>query len=504
MDSFTLNNLKSLIADRTGLYIWNRDLDRLAKVINKRLRSHHLAAIPEYLDMLRLPGEKSREEWKILCNELTTTETFFFRDKGQFSLLQNRILPQIIQQNGSTRSIRIWSAGCASGEEPYSIAILLSELLAGHNGWEVLIIGTDLNETALQQARVGKYSNWSFRMVDPLIKAKYFTQYGDQWAIHDSIKNMVNFLPGNLKSDKYPDFSLHIHSMHLIICRNVFIYFDHGTVQQIIQKFNQTLQDGGYLLTGHTELYGHDLGQLQTFSYIESTIFKKSGSATETFSYKPPDLPEIFKPVSQPISKPLTLPKKVNLETGFEIGSSLRIPDKSVPPPPESSTEAALSTPVEEAKLAFENGNYRLAIQKINAILEADPNHFDAIYLAAESWANLGEHESAKKYCRKALEMNQYAIQPYYLLSKILEEEGNRVEAKSCLKKIIYLAPQDPAAYVELASIYRHENDLNRASKMYETAYGILKKMPQDAIVEPFSLHVAEILTHVKQNLNLS
>ena len=504
MESQTLDRIKHVITNKTGLYIWSRDTEKLAILIANRVKSLKVNDAQSYYDILSGFSPISLLEWKYLNTQLTTSETFFFRDKGQFSLLERRILPELIEKNKSARSLKIWSAGCSSGEEAYSVSILLHELIPNIHEWNIQIFGTDINEEILEKARLAEYGAWSFRMVDPVVKDRYFLPRGSNWSVLDKYKKIITFLPGNLKTDNYPDYNNGIFNADLIICRNVFIYFDHETISQVIKKFQNTLTTNGYLLTGHTELYGHDLGQLQTFSFQESVIYQKiaEGIAPVKKEITKPVIPftkpETFKATPPPASK---IPPKIDLS----INKISHLPKQANQAQPPVLSQQVVSTPLEEAKIKFSNGAYRDVIRLVKEILQSDPNHFEAVYLIAEAYANSGDHATAKQYCEKALTIDKFAIQPYYLLSKIIEELGNLQQAKDYLKKIIYLSPNYIAAYVELGSLYTHENDKPRAKKMHETALNLLQRLPADSLVEPFdNIKVSDLIEFLKVTLSLN
>ncbi|TAN58870.1 MAG: chemotaxis protein CheR, partial [Rhodospirillales bacterium] len=175
-------------------------------------------------------------------------ETYFFRDQGQIDLLRLRLLPELIRRRQDTKQLSLWSAGCASGEEAYSLAMLVDMLLPERDGWDIKILGNDIDQTALAKARRGLYGQWSFRMVPPALHQRYFQQRGDRWVLDERIRRMVSFRALDLIEGPYPGGDLR--DMDLILCRNVFIYFNPGAVKGVADKLSATLSEGGYLLTG--------------------------------------------------------------------------------------------------------------------------------------------------------------------------------------------------------------------------------------------------------------
>ena len=181
------------------------------------------------MDLLRLYKqlEQSRTDsplWDRVISGLTVGETYFMRDSAQFAALRQDILPELIRRRQKERRLRIWSAGCASGEEPYSLAMVLSELIPDWERWSVLILGTDINKQSLARARQGLYKKWSFRQCDPGVSGRYFTPQEQRFQIKPDIARRVSFAYLNLAEDTYPSLITNTCAMDLILCRNVAIY----------------------------------------------------------------------------------------------------------------------------------------------------------------------------------------------------------------------------------------------------------------------------------------
>jgi chemotaxis protein methyltransferase CheR len=264
-----------LIAKHTGLEIRERDKATLSEKIVLRMKDIKLDVPEIYYQLLNSSTSESYQEWKKLVNLLTNSESYFFRDKDQFNLLRYHILPELIQRKQDSKSIRICSAGCSSGEEPYSLAILLTELLPNSKEWNLRIVGIDINQEALHKAELGVYRPWSFRRVEEEIMQQYFQIINHQYHIKSSIKQMVKFKNINLFKEVFPLSSSDIQDLDLILCRNVFIYFEPSAIAKVLEKFYNALQPLGYLLTGHAELSGQNLSQFQIKVFPESVVYQK-------------------------------------------------------------------------------------------------------------------------------------------------------------------------------------------------------------------------------------
>jgi chemotaxis protein methyltransferase CheR len=264
-----------LIVKQTGLELRERDREALDLKISSRMKALRLTSPHLYYQLLATPGSASDQEWSNLAILLTNTESYFFRDREQFSLLKHHIFPELIRRKRVNKTIRICSAGCSTGEEPYSIAILLHELIPDIERWNVLILGIDINRSALKKAEAGVYSAWSFRRVDAAIQREYFHPVNHQYHLKQVIKRMVRFQTVNLAKDFFPDYDSVLHDMDIILCRNVFIYFQESAIANVLLKFYHTLQPLGYLLTGHAELCYQDLSLFQTCAFDESFIYQR-------------------------------------------------------------------------------------------------------------------------------------------------------------------------------------------------------------------------------------
>ncbi|MBS4099527.1 MAG: hypothetical protein KGZ83_22205 [Sulfuricella sp.] len=439
-EAFFLKRVKALISGRTGIHVREQDDGALQTLLRERMRLLKLSSPEEYYRFLD-SGEGRQQEQEQLATRLTTGETYFFRDKGQFALLKNTLLPELIERRGAIRSLRIWSAGCASGEEAYSLAMLLDELLPQRTEWNLFILGTDIDPEAIEKARRGIYTQWSFRMVDDGLQRKYFHPRREQWALSERIRSMVTFRTGNLLR-AVPGETVDFRDMDLILCRNVFIYLAPNAVSRIAANLADALAGGGYLVTGHGELHPHQLGKLRTRIFAESVAYQRNVECGIRNAE--------FKPESM---------------TG-----GLSIPHSTIRNPHLEARRPAANM----ANPGVANGGGAASSQSPIPNLQSRMK-------SAWLHANLGELEQAANDCRQAFKTSPLDAEPYYLLAQIAEERGNPGEAKALLKKVIYLDPAFIAAYLELAGIYERENDATRARKMRATAQDLLGKMPGDA-----------------------
>ncbi|MEM1251028.1 MAG: protein-glutamate O-methyltransferase CheR [Cyanobacteria bacterium P01_H01_bin.21] len=287
-----------LVAKRTGITIRENDQKVFKEVIHARAKLIGLSSLEDYRQLLAIESYKSHQEWNSLAVEITNTESFFFRDKGQFKLLKDYIFPDLIKRKSDTKTIHIYSAGCSTGEEPYSIAMLLSTLISDIREWDLTILGIDINSAALEKARKGIYRLWSFRGVDPNIQKQFFKKTSEQYHISNDIKNMVKFQSGNLLDDSFANPFSTARGIDLILCRNVFIYFSNSAIETVLDKFYNALCPLGYLMVGHAELYSQNPSKFRTKMFDESIAYQRPGDAAVAPRTNLPPIP--FQKISNP------------------------------------------------------------------------------------------------------------------------------------------------------------------------------------------------------------
>jgi len=240
--------MRDQIYKRTGMWFSDTSKYLLQKRLSPRARELNFESFQKYFYFLQY-DPRAEAEFDQIYDLVTTNETYFFREPAQLAAFADEIVPEILERK-SVKKIRIWSAGCSSGEEPYSIAMLLNE--AGYYERATFeIFASDINQQVLAKARRGHYRESAFRATDGPLRDKYFSRNDDgSWHIHDDIRNRVSF--GRLNLYDEPRVSLLGH-LDVIFCRNVIIYFDDQSKKVVVSNFYNRLTDAGYLLLGHSE-----------------------------------------------------------------------------------------------------------------------------------------------------------------------------------------------------------------------------------------------------------
>ncbi|MCU0536682.1 MAG: protein-glutamate O-methyltransferase CheR, partial [Hydrococcus sp. Prado102] len=264
-----------LISKQTGIVIREQDRDSFCEKIHLRTQAIAAGSPVNYYKFLESNTLDSYQEWEKLIALLANNESYFFRDKEQLNLLKNQILPDLIKRNRTQKTLRICSAGCSTGQEPYTLAIILKELLPDFQQWNLLILGIDIDRHALEEAEQGIYEPWSFRGVDDEIKRQYFQNKNNKYQLISEIKKNVKFQVVNLVKDPFPQPHSELREMDLILCRNVFIYFENPAIAKVLNKIYQTLQPSGYFVTGHTELSAQNLNQFDKLVFPASIVYQR-------------------------------------------------------------------------------------------------------------------------------------------------------------------------------------------------------------------------------------
>ncbi|WP_447603158.1 CheR family methyltransferase [Nitrospira sp. Nam80] len=252
----TFKHLRDLIYEHTGIHFQESKKYLLESRLQPRLRACRCETFDDYLTFLRFDAYRDRE-FTELYTVITTNETYFYRDEAQLDTFMRVIVPAVIKQNQDTKQLRIWSAACSTGDEPYTLALLLREHQPLAN-WSIDILATDISENVLEIGRRATYRAHALRKVPPALLAKYFMGGKDEYQLVPHVKNLVRMM--NLNLYDRPRLKL-IRGIDVIFCRNCLIYFDHKAKDQIVADMRGALRPGGYLIIGFSETL-HDKNAL--------------------------------------------------------------------------------------------------------------------------------------------------------------------------------------------------------------------------------------------------
>lgn len=265
--------LRDFIYNLCGMYFHTTKKYFLESRLARRMEVTGTKTAMEYYALLKSP--RGGEELRFLLDEVTTNETYFFRSVPQLNAIENKFLPEIVDIKGKMgfRKLRIWSAGSSSGEEAYTLSMILLEKRATIlKDWIIEIIGTDINETVLAQAREGVYNAYSVRNVPDLYKRKYFKEDGGKFILSPEVKKFVTFNKLNLYEDNKMVF---MKSFDFIFCANVLIYFDLASKSKVVQHFYNNLQPYGYFFVGQSESLHGVNDKFKTVHFPGGFCYKK-------------------------------------------------------------------------------------------------------------------------------------------------------------------------------------------------------------------------------------
>ncbi len=239
--------LSGIVLERSGLVLTEEKVYLLESRLVPLARQRGMNTLEDLANELRRTNdEKLKDE---ITEAMTTNETFFFRDTKPFDIFKDTVLPRLLETRGSKKTLRIWNAACSTGQEPYSVAMLLKEEAAKMPGWRVEILATDISNEVLEKAKAGLYSQFEVQRGLPIqLLIKYFQQMGEMWQIDSSIRAMVKFQKVNLLDNLAV-----LGGFDVIFCRNVLIYFDHEMKAKVLGQMHRILADDGALFLGGAE-----------------------------------------------------------------------------------------------------------------------------------------------------------------------------------------------------------------------------------------------------------
>ncbi len=436
-----MNLFHELIALKSGIHLDRTKLDSLKLDLLARIKGHNCKCFGEYYHLLK----SSEKEFHELISMITVNETSFFRNPLHFNLLRSHILPEFIKKReAGERRINIWSAGCSTGEEPYSIAMVLLDALDFPSTWQIEILATDIDKEALVVAQKGIYRRRSLRFTDRKLIDRFFSSQDGNYRLSEEVRQIINLRYFNLVNEPYP--LPEKGEWDIIFCRNVIIYLNPKSAQKVIRNFYRSLDEGGYLFLGYSESLQ---GISDEFSLVEiggCFIHKKSEGAG-------------------------VIPSK-----------------EEVKPKPELLPEAA---PVEDAQTFYEEAVKYIqkdeldsAIKKIGRALEIKPDHTMANFFLGKIYADQKIHSQAVERCKKILDADPLFAQAHFLLGVVYKEKEMESEAIEEFKKAIYIDKDFALAHLSLANLYQAQKKNREAVREYKNTLKALQGRPKDEIME--------------------
>ncbi|HSH53455.1 MAG TPA: CheR family methyltransferase [Methylotenera sp.] len=490
-----LLQLSEFIAEKLGLYYprerWD-DLKRGFFAASQELGFDNAEEGIKWL--LSIVPEKVHLQ--ILASHLTIGETYFFRDKELLEALTQHVLPEIIRnQRGREQRLRFWCAGCCSGEEAYTLAILLHQLLPDIQDWKVTITATDINLHFLDKATKGIYGEWSFRNAPVWLKKRYFNASADgHYSILPEIKKLVTFDYLNLVEDVYPLLGNNTNAMDLIFCRNVLMYFSPVQAQRVISNLSKALVEDGWLVVSPSEASKALFPQFTNVNHPGAILFQKDRAAAIT---KPK--PTVTKPAAKFVAP--IIEEYVQLELLPHPTSDAFLEQVSSPVK-NSLDPSVLSDQLALAQSLYSQGRYAEVVDMLAATIAENASKHSkdlaknlAVFsLMARALANQGRLKEALECCSRWIAADKVNADGYYMRALILMESGDIKQASSSMQQAIFLRPNFVLAYFSLGNIARSSGKMDEAYKYFSIVKRLLNgHQPNEILPESDSLTVGQL-----------
>lgn len=465
---------KELIASRTGLVFGQQRHEALRRGVcaaANRAGSSGLDVFYRGLQQLNT----DHPMWDDLISELTIGETYFFRNKSHMEALRHHIIPKLVDAHKATRRLRIWSAGCASGEEPYSLAILLHQLMPDIASWNIQILATDINRRVLESAKAASYRAWSFREIYPGIQEKYFIQENDTYKLLPQIRKLVTFAYLNLAENSFPSLTTNTNAMDLILCRNVAIYLPEAVNRAIAKRFYQSIAANGWLIMGASETNMDIYRDFRAHYLSGATVYQKiSGTGKLSWPAKSKKVEQIS---LQEKGEQLSSPRETDSISTPQISEPVPQPVQVVSKPEQRDRN------YQHALAEIQAGHSDKAQHLLLACIEEDPQFSLAYYQIARLQANAGYLTRAQDWLQQALSHDPLMIEAHYTLGLVFQEKGEIDQAVAQLKKILFLNPDFILAHFGLSVLYQQNGQAQLADRHRAQAIRIASRLPADAIL---------------------
>lgn len=476
------------LAEKTGLVFRPDQYRHTVGIIRDVMDSFDVKEISEIRPTLESHGEVLAE----LINQLTVGETYFFREQHHFQYIEKHILREIIARRGDSHTISAWSAGCASGEEPYSLAVVSHRMgLAS----KIKILATDISSDALRRAKRAVFRPWSFRGEAITKLTSYATPVGDELVLHDEIKRMVQFRELNLAAKDYPSTINGTNNVDLILCRNVLIYFSQQTVAEITERLFQSMSEGGWLITasGDPPLGKH--ADLEVVTNADGTFYRKpahgvvrtSAATSQRSAAVMAHRSDVAPPAAGSWTTPASADSRV---TGVTSLATV----------PKINGRAGSSDPrviVATATAALESGQFDRAAE-LTATLEHEPQ---ACVVQIKALASLNPDLALSK-ARAASERHALEEELHYLHALLLADADRTLEALQSVQKAVFLNRSSVMGHFLFGSLLAQKGEWTSASRHYHQVCELCAELdPGDIVPLSSGDTVADIATAAKSRL---
>lgn len=447
-----LNAIKRLVIDRSGLHYFEDKSDLIADRAVRRMTAIGFRTIDQYQEYLTGDAD-GEQELDLLINELTIGETYFFREPAQFRVLKTHIIPQRMTARASARRLRIWCAGCSTGAEPYSVAILLNEYFgAALAGWNVTILATDINRAYLRDAADGRFTEWALRSTTDVERQKYFVQHNKTYILRTPFRRMVKFQYHNLISDPCPSSAHELSDFDVVLCRNVMIYFSQEKIRTLVERLRLALAPGAYLLAGASDMYS-SLAQILHLERHEDTVVYRN---------VPQESPQLSLRVTPLVESPPRL-----MELDAQVSDALI--DYQTP------LEPMMRAPVTPVDLRRSD---------ISVIPAVDKDTTQDVITEIRAQVDAGNWDTAIHLGRQHAHTECMRPAFHSIMGLIYEHMGDRTHARVAFRRVIYLDKDNVLAHYHLGMIHLDSQQHTAAKRCFRNVLACICDQPDDHPLE--------------------
>lgn len=432
------------------------------------------AAVRDAVEYLRLV-DTDESALAALITELTVGETYFLREIGQFDFIRREVLPGLAGDLGSGRGITAWSAGCASGEEAYSLAMIAQE---ANPPLRIRVLGTDIAESRLAIARKAVYGEWSLRGVPEPIVQRYFQRTNHKVKVAPTIRSMVEFRSLNLASADWSQSGIAPRGMDLIFCRNVLIYLDAATIARVATQLIDSLSDNGWLVLGASDPALTDLVSCEVVVTGSGLAYRRNRKSGRTF------LPALERTYDHPVAPSYSgfpaLPLPLEVEAGeLEVEGGKHIDGRDGTG---QSTKRAREL-LARAQEQYLRGDYPRAVDLARECVTQDGHDAEGWILLVRALANLGLNEEAGLACAAGLDLHRTSAELTYMHAMLLRQSARNVEALAALRCALYLNRQFVVAHLAIGDVLSAMGDRTAARQAFRNAERLLLGASQAEVV---------------------
>jgi chemotaxis protein methyltransferase CheR len=477
--------VRDLLATYGGIYLDSTSQRVLSQALRQRMAATTCATLEAYI--ARVSRSAGRGELQQLAELLLNHETIFFRNMLHMQALRQVVLPQLHRCKAPHEPLRIWSAGCSTGEEPYSLAMIALETLGHPLPRPVQIWATDLSEAALAKARVGLYRGRTLTNVSPAMKQRYFLHRLDGWSPNEQVRALVTFEQLNLLEP----FPAQAQGIDIIFCQNVTIYFQIATFRALIERFYDVLPDQGMLFLGFSETLWNVFDRLRLREIEGAFVYVKEPGTTQAAPPAPAatttgSIPAIqrgsqrasasIQPQRSKRTAPLNPVDSSIAQTLLPTGQGAASPGTGVP--------VSGSDFIQQGRSLLDQGQADKALALLNQLPLNGPHAPQVLALIAQAHANRGDAELAVAEARRALELDMLTVEAYILLGILYVQQGQLQEATQQLERARYLNPESPLVSYNLAETYRQMNRREIALREYRNTLRKLAGYAADTLLD--------------------